>query len=73
MDSLRKPMPSGKMRRSKSGCLIVLVTQAVAEQQYAPARTTAALMFFPVVPRALKNLPPSNPSKYTKTYTDIRR
>ena len=51
-------MPSGKMRRSKSGCLIVLVTQAVAEQQYAPARTTAALMFFPVVPRALKNLPP---------------
>ena len=50
------------MRRSKSGCLIVLVTQAVAEQQYAPARTTAALMFFPVVPRALKNLPPSNPS-----------
>ena len=62
MDSLRKPMPSGKMRRSKSGCLIVLVTQAVAEQQYAPARTTAALMFFPVVPRALKNLPTSNPS-----------
>ena len=57
------------MRRSKSGCLIVLVTQAVAEQQYAPARTTAALMFFPVVPRALKNLPTSNPSKNRHTGT----
>ena len=57
-------MPSGRMRRSKSRCLLVLVTQAVAEQQYASARTTAALTCFPVVPRALKNSSPSNPSKY---------
>ena len=46
------------MHRSKSKCLIVLVHQAVAEQQYASARTTAVPTFFPVVPRALKNIPP---------------
>ena len=46
------------LHRSKSKCLIVLVHQAVAEQQYASARTTAVPTFFPVVPRALKNIPP---------------